>query len=72
MDAHEVVVKIVNRKGTFKTFESLGESIGQTGKPSHLHSHCKVLPFYQAGGDVPGFGSPLIGRILTPTIQPGE
>ena len=57
MDAHEVVMKIVNRKGSFKASELLGKGVRQAGKPAHLHPNGQVLPFHKAGGDV------LSGRI---------
>ena len=52
MDAHEVVVPIVNRKRGLKTGKLLGKGVCQSSKSTHVHSHGQILPFHQRGRNV--------------------
>lgn len=48
-----------------EVFNFFRERISQTSKPSHAHTHIKVLPFDETGRDVPGVGISDYGRTLT-------
>ena len=45
MDPCVVILPKVKGKGSIQVLPLLTVSIGQPGKPSHLHSDGKVLPF---------------------------
>lgn len=56
MNTHKVVIEKVNSKRGLKACELLGKGVGKPSEPAHLHPDSKVLPFNQAGGDVPSDG----------------
>jgi hypothetical protein len=57
MDPHEIVMREMQRNGCLQVFKLLAESVGQTGKAPHAHTHGQVLPLNQTGRDMP-----LVGR----------
>ena len=44
---HEIIVREVQTNGCLEVFQLLAETVGQAGKPAHLHTHREVLPFDQ-------------------------
>lgn len=51
MNTHKVVIKKMNSKRSLKTRELLGKSVCKPCKSPHVHSHGKVLPFHERGGN---------------------
>jgi hypothetical protein len=52
MNTAEIVIREVQRDSGFQIFQLFRESIGQSGKPSHLHSHGQILPFHVRRADM--------------------
>lgn len=52
----EVIVHVMNRHCVGVVFDLLGESISETGKAAHRHSHDEVLTFDEACRNVFGVG----------------
>ena len=56
MNTAEIVIREVQSNRGFQIVQLLGERIGQSGKPSHCHPHCEVLPFHVRRADMVGIG----------------
>lgn len=52
MDAAEIVIREVQGASGFQVGGFLGESVCQSGKPSHHHAYGQILPLYKTGGDM--------------------
>lgn len=58
MNPAEVVMHIVECHGMSMVRSFLAVSIGQPGKPAHLHPHGEVLALYVGRGYMVGIGIP--------------
>src|SRR5579863_8025542 len=56
MNATEIVIREVQCNGGFQVRELLAESVRESSKAAHLHSHGQILPFHKASRDLIGFG----------------
>lgn len=52
MNPREIVVHEMKGNRCFMVRNLLGKRVSQSGKPSHRHAHCQVLPLREAGGNV--------------------
>jgi hypothetical protein len=51
MNTAEIVIREVQSASSFQVVQFLTESVGEARKPSHHHSHGKVLSLDVAGAD---------------------
>ena len=52
MNAAEIIERKMQSNGKFQVVQLFRKGIGQSGKPSHLHSHGQILPFHVRRADV--------------------
>ena len=52
MDSAEALIHVVQDNRVHVVVDLFGECIGQSGKPSHLHTHREVLALNKTGGNV--------------------
>ena len=58
MDAHEVVIRKVERHGGFEIVELLGKGVGQPRESAHVHPYGQILALDVAGGNQTRVGVP--------------
>jgi hypothetical protein len=52
MNPAKVVMHVMQRNRVFQILHFLRESVSQTGKSAHRHTHCEVLPLDVGRGNV--------------------
>src|SRR6266481_2635486 len=52
MNTAEIVIREVQGDSGFQIAKFLRKGIGQSGKPSHLHSHGQILSFHKRRADI--------------------
>src|SRR5216684_8384909 len=57
MNTAQIVIRKMQSDSGFQVLQFLAKGIGQPCKPSHCHSHGKVLPFHVTSADMFRVGS---------------
>src|SRR5260370_5005118 len=75
MDAHEIVVHVVERNLMHVVLDLFREAIRQASETAHIHAHSEILALHVASADVLGIGiakpdDVLAAHALRRTVRP--